>query len=147
VVERTGVGHSPELHETLSQILRLIAEPLPPQVDRALLAGLATSIWRLGNRHKKLASNLASESLPEVRHLGRALQMAEEVLGKGGIEIRDYLGQPHDPGCPPRVVGGEARPGIAVDTVVQTVNPTVYYNGSLVQNGEIIVDTPLKKEE
>jgi hypothetical protein len=131
-----------ELQDVLGELLRLLREPPEAEIDKALISGVATSIWRLRSRHRAVLESLQGEAPRAVQRLGNAIQMAEEMLRENGIEARDYCGQSHDPGMPYSVLTREERDDVGAATVVQTVAPTVYVHGCLVQRGEVVIGVP-----
>lgn len=141
---KTPVG---SIYDALKEILDLLREPREAAIDRELVAGVATAIWRLGNRQKVLQGALTEDQGRFVKRLGKALQMAEDVLRDNDVEVRDYTDKPHDPGNPPAVAGRQASSeDLSVLTVVETVVPTVFYRGVLIQSGEIVLGMPAQRE-
>jgi hypothetical protein len=96
-------------------------------VPDAALADLATCLWRLRARPAD----------PD-----RDLDAAFDALAGAGIEVRDHDGDPYDPDQPVRAVRFEPDAGADRDRVVETVRPTVYRGGEVIQPGEVVVATP-----
>jgi hypothetical protein len=112
----------------------LAGEPRPrahPAAGRAVpdaaLADLATCLWRLRAR-------LADPD----RHLDAAF----DALAGAGIEVRDHDGDPYNPGQPLTAVRFEPDAGVDRDRVVETLRPTVYRGGEVIQPAEVVVATP-----
>jgi hypothetical protein len=112
----------------------LAGEPRPrahPAAGRAVpdaaLADLATCLWRLRAR-------LADPD----RHLDAAF----DALAGAGIEVRDHDGDPYDPGQPLTAVRFEPDASADRDRVVETLRPTVYRGGEVIQPAEVVVATP-----
>ena len=143
-----GESTSGEIRELLDELVGALRQP-PEQPDDAdePVAGTATSIWRIGQRHERMMEALAGEAPKSVKYVRTALQMASETLKANEIEIMDFRGRPYDVGMPPRVVGKSEAENLSVRTVSQTVLPTVYFRGRLIQRGEIVVGVPASQEE
>lgn len=112
----------------------LAGEPWPrarPAAGRivpdAALADVATCLWRLRARPAD----------PD-----RELDAAFDALAGAGIEVRDHDGDPYDPGQAVRAVRFEPDAGADHDRVVETIRPTVYRGGEVIQPGEVVVATP-----
>ena len=105
------------------------------------LAEIGTGLWRIRN---KLMQPLIKESTKEMHSVIRSLESTWDVLTQGGIEIKDHTGEP--------IIGGEAlhiltfQPSADVtrDEVIETIKPTIYYKGKMIQIGEVVVGTPEK---
>ncbi|HSL83042.1 MAG TPA: hypothetical protein VLF66_09705 [Thermoanaerobaculia bacterium] len=107
----------------------------------AFLAPLATALWRLRQR---LVDPETGKPREEARRALRQLESTWDVLTEQGVEIQDHTGEP----VPERGTYGlkalayEPTPGLARDTVVETVKPSVFHRGRMIQMGEVIVGTP-----
>ena len=84
----------------------------------ATLADIATCLWRLR----------AGPADPD-RHLDAAF----DALAGAGIEVRDHDGDPYDAGQPLTAVRFEPDAGADRDRVVETLRPTVYRGGEVIQ--------------
>ncbi len=69
------------------------------------------------------------------------LQDAWDTLEENGLEIQDHTGD--------RYISGqalkahfEAAPDLAEDTIIDTIKPTIYLDGRIIQMGEVVVGTP-----
>lgn len=122
--------------EGLSELLKLGQPNERRDEDGAMVARVAVSLWRA---RQKLSSPGEAELLGD---LGRLVDSAWDVLLQAGVEVTDHVGE--------RVTGGEAfhvlayepAPGLLRDQVIETVRPTVYFRGALVQAGQVIVGKP-----
>ncbi|MFB9907496.1 hypothetical protein [Allokutzneria oryzae] len=108
--------------------------PRTVQVESRSLADVATAVWRLSTK-------LADESSPARRHA----QTAMDALAEAGIEVQSYRDQGFDPGLAIRVLAFQPRPGLARETIVETVRPTIYLHGKVIGMGEVIVGTPVSE--
>lgn len=108
------------------------SETLPDQT----VAEVATNVWRL---HRRLGRD---EDTPRIvmRHLEGAL----DALTEAGVEIRDHLGEPYDPGLTLQVLALQPTPGLAREEVIETLRPSVYLRDRAIQRAEVIVGIPPK---
>lgn len=98
------------------------------------VADVATGVWRLRAR---------MAALPEgTRSATRHVEMAWDALAQAGVEIRDHLHDPFDPGLSITVVAFQPTPGLAREQVIETIRPSVYLHDRVVQVAEVIVGTP-----
>lgn len=104
--------------------------------DRELISRVAVAVWRA---RRKLALP-GGQAL--ARELDRLVQSAWDALVQGGVEVRDHTGEDVSGGESFRVLAYEPAPGLRREQVIETVRPTVYYQGSLIQEGQVIVGTP-----
>jgi len=113
-------------------------EPIPTEVVKALVE-LATNAWRA---RRKLVNSDTGEPHPEmkgaVRHIDAQLREFSEL----GIEIRDMQGRAFDTGMALKVVSFEPQAGLSKEEIIETIRPTIAWNGKLIQMGEVIVGTP-----
>jgi hypothetical protein len=84
--------------------------------------------------------------LPEVRGLYRHLESTWDALAGAGVEIQSHDGTAADPGLSLSVVAYQPTPGLDRDRVIETIRPTVYHHGRVIQQGEVIVGTPADVE-
>ncbi|WP_119728140.1 nucleotide exchange factor GrpE [Thermomonospora amylolytica] len=112
------------------------AEQAPEALPDRTLAELATNVWRL---HTRLGRD---EDTPRIvmRHLEGAL----DALADAGVEIRDHLGEPYDPGLTLEVLTLQPTPGLGREEVIETLRPSVYFRDRAIQRAEVIVGTPLE---
>jgi len=115
-------------------------DPAPESKDKdgglteRSVADIATSIWRLRGR---------TAALPDgMRSLARHAESAWDALAQAGVEVRDHVYDPFDPGLALTVVAYQPTPGIDRDRVVEAIRPSVYLNDRLIQSAEVIVGTP-----
>lgn len=117
--------------------------PPPPTLDEAayghILADVATSLWRLRQRMLQPGTD---QPLEEMRRAYRSFESAWDALMEAGITIQDHTGTLFKAGLLLHVLAFQPTPGIARETVIQTLRPTVYYHQQLLQPGEVIVGTP-----
>ena len=117
------------------------AEPTAPAnpLDARFAAAVATGLWRMRNRMVEPGTD---RPLPDLRPLFRHLEATWDALTSAGIEIQSHDGDIADPGLSLSVVAYQPTPGLDRDRIVETIRPTVYLGGRIIQQGEVIVGTP-----
>jgi hypothetical protein len=108
-----------------------------------LLADIGTGLWRLKQRMVKPGT---SQPLDEMHRPFRHLESVWDALIQGGAEIRDHTDEPFDPGLSLKVVSYQPTPGLGRERVIETIKPTIYFKGTPIQMGEVIVGRPEKHE-
>jgi len=115
------------------------AEEVPETLPDRAVAEVATNVWRL---HQRLGRD---EDTPRIvmRHLEGAL----DALTEAGVEIRDHLGEPYDPGLTLQVLALQPTPGLTREEVIETLRPSVYVRDRAIQRAEVIVGIPPKSDQ
>jgi hypothetical protein len=96
---------------------------------------LATEVWRLRRALATVPSaNAASLAIPVDR--------LEDVLRSLKLEIHDPTGEAYDDGMTLSVSLFEKSKTLPQGTkrIVETISPTVYWNGQMLQVGKVIVE-------
>jgi hypothetical protein len=105
----------------------------------AVLARLALHVWRARSRTINPATGEVREDMQKIhRHVMGAL----ETLEQAGLRMEDWLGKPYDVGLPLKVLSYQPSPGLAQDTIIETLRPVILIKGRMLQLGEVIVGTP-----
>jgi len=112
-------------------------DPSPNQESHKLLGDIGTVIWRLGKRSKT-----EIDPAEKVRRMNRDVEAAADFIRQGDLEIKDHTGELYDGGMRIKVIEFQKMEGLNRDRIVETVKPTIYYKGKLLQLGEVIVGTP-----
>lgn len=81
----------------------------------------------------------------ELKRLGSALERMKGILTELGIKIHDRTGETFNPGLPYQVVTEEPRVGISTEQVTRTIKPTIIWQQTTVQRGEIEIAVPITK--
>lgn len=116
------------------------AAPQQAGVDvKVALTNIATNAWRARN---KMVDSDNGETKEEMKRVYRHIEAQFDSLNQIGVEVRDFRGRPYDAGMALKVISFEPQPGLSKDEVVETIKPTVTWNGQLLQMGEVIVGTP-----
>jgi hypothetical protein len=106
-----------------------------------LLAEVATGVWR--SRQRMLTPG-SQEPREEMRRAFRPLQATLDSLQQAGIQIVDRTNQRYFTGLAERVIATETSPGLVFETIIETIKPSIYYNGQLIQQGEVVIGIPDK---
>jgi hypothetical protein len=109
--------------------------------DHHLLGDVATGLWRL---RQKLVDPETGRPRDETRRAYRHLEATWDALAQGGIEIRDHTGErvPSGGVYVLRTIAFQPTPGLQRETVIETVKPSIYLRGRMIQVGEVVVGTP-----
>jgi hypothetical protein len=103
--------------------------------DKAL-AEAATNLWRA---QRKLSGG---EPSTQNRQAGRYLRTCREALTDAGLVVQDHEGDTFHPGRSVEVLVYEDDLSLTVETVLETVRPTIYYRDRRIQMGQVIVGQP-----
>lgn len=109
------------------------------QLDPVPFREVATGLWRL---RRKMVDTQTGQPLQQMARAYRHLESTWDALGQAGVEIQDHTNDRFDSGQTLRVLAFEPTDGVAEEHVSETVKPTVYFKGSVIQQGEVIVATP-----
>jgi len=99
----------------------------------------ATALWRLQVRLEREKRETGAE-LP--KWMSRQLESACDTMAEAGIEVRDHTGEPYVTGLALTVMAFQPQAGVTVEVVQETVKPSVFFKGALVQSGQVIVAIP-----
>ncbi|MDG4787794.1 hypothetical protein O7626_17935 [Micromonospora sp. WMMD1102] len=108
------------------------------QPDEAALATAVTNLWRA---QRKLSS-AGERPSPRDRQASRYLRTSTEALAGAGLVVQEHDGDAFDPGRELEVLVYQENPNLTAEVVIETVRPSVYLHGRLVQMGQVIVGTP-----
>lgn len=107
------------------------------------LGDIGTGLWRLKQRMVKPGTN---QPLDGMQRAFRHLESVWDALIQAGVEIQDHIDKPFHPGMSLKVVSYQPTPGLERERVIETIKPTIYFGGKLIQMGEVIVGQPEKHE-
>jgi hypothetical protein len=65
-----------------------------------------------------------------------------DALKENGLEIQDHTGDPYDSGQSLKAPAFEPTPGLKEETVIDTIKPSIYLDGKMIQMGEVVVGIP-----
>jgi hypothetical protein len=108
----------------------------------------ANQVWRI------LTSVIDSESKEikelispqEIKKVANAIEKLIATFDSLGIRIIDRLGESFNAGLPDQVVTEEPREGLTREQIIRTIRPTIMWNQTMVQRGEIDIAVPSIKE-
>ena len=81
----------------------------------------------------------------ELKRLGSALERMKETLAELGINAIDRTGEAFNPGLPDQVITEEPKVGISTEQITRTIKPTIIWQQTMVQRGEIEIAVPTTK--
>jgi hypothetical protein len=118
------------------------AEPI---LQKALIMN-ANQIWRISSVVIDPETKEAREELrpQEIRKVAKAIESLMETFNGLGIRIIDRLGEPFNPGLPDQVVTEEPREGFTREQIIRTIRPTIVWNETMIQRGEVDIAVPAK---
>lgn len=104
------------------------------------LATAATNIWRARRRLDSGVDNAPNQA-------ARYLRTCVDTLKDAGLVIQDHDGDRFHPGQALEVLLYQEDPSSSVETVAETVRPSVFLNGRRIQMGQVIVNHPPETPE
>jgi hypothetical protein len=75
--------------------------------------------------------------------MNRDVEAAADFIHQGDLEIKDHTGEIYDGGMRIKVIAFQKMDGLSRERIIETIKPTIYFKGKLLQLGEVIVGTPL----
>jgi hypothetical protein len=142
-------GYPQDTRARLSEAIEHFMKNWPPppassNQDARFLTDLATGLWRVRRNMVPPGSPrlLDAHPLEGMRKPFRWLVSVWDALKEHGLEIQDHTGDRYNSGQRLSVPAFEPVQGIAEETVIDTVKPSVYFGGEMIQMGEVIVGTP-----
>ena len=119
----------------------------PPKQDTQrllFLADVATGLWRMRRNMVPTGSTRLMDARPmeEMRKPFRWLVSVWDALKENGLEIQDHTGDLYDSGQFLKAPAFEPTPGLRQDTVIDTIKPSIYLDGKMIQMGEVVVGIP-----
>jgi hypothetical protein len=112
-------------------------------LQRSLIAN-ANQAWRIATTVFDPETKDVKEELrtQEIRKVAKAVESLMETFKELGIEIKDRLGEPFDYGLPDQVITEEQREGLTREQIIRTIRPTIFWNKTMVQKGEVDIAVP-----
>jgi hypothetical protein len=146
----------PDPYDFANELLKhLIGQPqgergsgaIEVAVSRAFVTAFlaaATNAWRIRSRLVDTISTELRESVgkDDLKKISRSAEAILEALRVIGMEVKDRTGEAFDYGMPEKVIATQPQEGLNSERVVETIRPTVYWQGQIVQHGEIVIATP-----
>ncbi len=108
---------------------------------------IATQSWRIRTRVLDSLTGEPKEELSrdEIKKVARYVESIYDCFKQIEIEIKDRTGEHFDYGLPEKVVTAIPQESLQKETVLETIRPTIYWNNQIAQQGEVIIATPLVK--
>lgn len=103
------------------------------------IAEIGTGLWRI---RRSLVPAGEKEPAEANRRTLRFVESTWDALSQGGVEVVDHDGDIISGGEAVRILAFQPMEGILREQVLETIRPTIYYRGKLVQRGEVIVGKP-----
>lgn len=146
----------PSPADIVSTLGKILSSDTPPEkqsdsvnsdnvtmLSKALVT-IANQAWRMScaaidSESKESKHELTTQDLKKI---GNALDGMIETLTSLGIKVVDRLGESFDAGLPDQVVTEEIREGISKEQIIRTIRPTIMWNQTMVQRGEIDIAVP-----
>lgn len=123
-----------------------VAPPVPSDrapcsLDERSLANLCTGVWRVRRRMIDSATGLPRD---DMRMPFRHLESVWDTLLAAGVEIRDHTDEPVPEygSVALEILAYQPTSGLSRDKVIDTIKPSIYMDGRLMQMGQVIVGTP-----
>jgi hypothetical protein len=107
------------------------------------IADIATCVWKARTRMTDTGSGQVRE---EMKRIYGDTERIYKCLDELGIVVKDHTGETFDYGLPLKVITTKPMP-ISVEIVTETFRPTIYWQDTIIQHGEVEVGTPIKHEE
>jgi hypothetical protein len=149
----------PSATELIIQIAQVSNTPgTPPEASQGLenkiglmskaMVLITNQLWRLETvvndpEKGEIKTELSSQ---EIRKIANALDAIKQSIGELGIRIKDRCNEDFHPGLPDQVVTEEPREGISKERIIRTIRPTIFWNQTMVQRGEIDIAVPILKK-
>lgn len=137
------IGPAPWPPELQAALERLARPAGPEGAGEAalldLLKKLATELFRARKRMLKPGS---SEPLEEMKRPWRHVEAMWDLLHQAEFEVQDHDGSRFEAGLELSVIAYQPTAGLQRETVIETIRPSIYHKGQLVQRGEVVVGKP-----
>ena len=106
---------------------------------------MATALWRMKRKMENMEKTAMEEK--DSKALRRHCEAAWDSLIGGGVEVKDHTGDRYVAGMAVKVMTFQPTPSTQIERIIETIRPTVYFRGALVQRGEVVVATPSENED
>lgn len=138
----------PDLLSTLERLIsNVFVQPPPAQdnIQTEIWAEICTNVWRL---RLKMLEPGTEKPLEEMGRAYRHLESILDALDRAKLQIQDHTGElvPEGGGLKLKILTYQPQAGITHQQVQETIKPTIYYRGQMIQMGEVIVSIPEKTE-
>ncbi|MHC1739760.1 MAG: hypothetical protein AB9897_01475 [Anaerolineaceae bacterium] len=136
--------YPPELPAALELLINEISKPAQPaqeNVNIGMITDIGTGLWRL---RQKMLQPGTDQPLDEMRRAYRHLESTLDAMTNAEIKIVDHTGElvPEGGGLKLKVLAYQPLTGISHRMVQETIKPSIFYKGQMIQMGEVIVSIP-----
>ncbi|MFB3786188.1 MAG: hypothetical protein ACE15F_07445 [bacterium] len=129
--------------DSADDYIRLLKSPNGDNKDLLrFLVETGNGLFRIENR-----LNTIEAPGKEIRSALRFLESTRDVLRQAGIEFRGHTGERITGGEALKIVTFEVRADLPQEQVIETIKPTIYYKGKIIQMGEVVVGKPDRPPE
>jgi hypothetical protein len=113
--------------------------------DSAFLVSICTEIWRL---QKKVRAQISHGELQQDQIM-KYLERIDCSLEDANIMLHDHTGEKYFPGTAVKIIGFQPCDSVpeGEERIIETVKPTIYCNGVVFKQGEVIVGMFKEKGE
>jgi len=111
--------------------------------DRRLEAGLAAMVTHAWRARAKMLDGATAEPREEMRRVYRHIESLFGVFEEMGLQLKEHTGDSFDYGSSLTVIATQPTAGLARERVTETLKPTIYWNGTIIQTGEVVIATPV----
>jgi len=102
-------------------------------------------LWRI---RQGINSNENLEDLGGLfNRIEKHIDVIIDEFENSGFQIKDHTNDIYDPGMSISVLAYESMKGLKKERVIETINPSIYYQDSLIQLGDVIIGTPEKTQD
>jgi len=121
----------------------------PEQVQLlcSAIIAIANHSWRIASAaiHPETREPNTALIPQDIKKIANSLEKISETLENLGIRVIDRLGEPFNEGLPDQVITEEPREGINRELIIRTIRPTILWNQTMFQRGEIDIAIPADK--
>lgn len=116
------------------------------RMTKALLA-ITNQTWRMSvplvDRDTSEPKTELTEQ--ELKKITKAYDIIQEIIKSLGIEVKDRTGEAFNDGLPDQIITEEPQEGITEERIIRTIRPTIIWEQTMVQRGEIDLAVPMTK--
>ena len=102
-----------------------------------MIKDIGTLTWRA----QKRLSEMSLEG-KEYAKLSRDLEYSITSLKQAGFDIKDFTGQDYIAGMAVSVIASQTDETLIRARIIETLKPTIYYKGKIIQIGDVVIGTP-----
>jgi hypothetical protein len=108
-----------------------------------LKSGLARIVFNAWKAKAKMIDGSKGEPREEMRRVYPHIESIFDAFAQLGIRVKDHTGDAFDYGLPLTVIATQPTPGLTKERVIETIKPTIYWNETNIQAGEVVIATPM----